>query len=164
MDVLVDATSQYLIAQANAGAEALQLFESWAGTVPAGLFEAAVLNPTARIVAAVKAKHPKLPIIGFPRGAGSWLTRYAEDTGVDGVGVDQMTDIAAIKTPARVTLQGNLDPILLLQGGEAMRAEVRRLVSAMKGKPFVFNLGHGVMQPTPPEHVAELVAAIRETS
>ena len=86
MDVLVDATSRYLIAQADAGAEALQLFESWAGTVPAGLFERAVLDPTARIVRAVKAKHPRLPIIGFPRGAGSWLARYAEATGVDGIG------------------------------------------------------------------------------
>jgi uroporphyrinogen decarboxylase len=161
MDVLVDSTSQYLIAQANAGAEVLQLFESWAGTVPAGLFEAAVLNPTARIVANVKAKHPKLPIIGFPRGAGSWLTRYAEATGVDGIGVDQMTDITTVNVPVRVARQGNLDPILLLQGGEAMRAQARQLVEKMKGKPFIFNLGHGVMQPTPPEHVAELVAAIR---
>jgi uroporphyrinogen decarboxylase len=162
MDVLVDATSQYLIAQADAGAEALQLFESWASTVPAGLFEAAVLGPTSRIVANVKAKYPNLPIIGFPRGAGGWLTRYAEVTGVDGIGIDQMTDIAAVKVPSRVALQGNLDPILLLQGGEAMRAEAKRLVASMKGKPFIFNLGHGVMQPTPPDHVAELVAAIRE--
>jgi uroporphyrinogen decarboxylase len=161
MDTLVDATSNYLIAQADAGAEALQLFESWAGTVPAGLFERAVLAPTARIVHAVKAKHPHLPIIGFPRGAGSWLKRYAEVTGVDGIGVDQMTDIAALDLPANVARQGNLDPILLLQGGDAMRAEAKRLVAAIHGKPFIFNLGHGVMQPTPPEHVAELVAAIR---
>jgi uroporphyrinogen decarboxylase len=188
MDVLVDATSQYLIAQADAGAEALQLFESWAATVPAGLFARAVLEPTARIVANVKAKHPSLPIIGFPRGAGSWLARYAEATGVDGIGVDQMTDMeevarsigqgkcspehagdakegAAVSRPAvrpkEMALQGNLDPVLLLQGGDAMRAEARRLVAAMAGKPFIFNLGHGVMQPTPPEHVAELVAAIR---
>ena len=162
MDVLVDATSQYLIAQGHAGAEALQLFESWAATVPAGLFEAAVLGPTARIVANVKAKHPNLPIIGFPRGAGGWLTRYAEATGVNGIGVDQMTDIAAVKLPPGVALQGNLDPILLLQGGDAMRAEAKRLVQSMKDKPFIFNLGHGVMQPTPPDHVAELVNAIRE--
>jgi uroporphyrinogen decarboxylase len=161
MDVLVEATSQYLIAQADAGAEALQLFESWASTVPAGLFQQAVLGPTARIVAAVKAKHPGIPIIGFPRGAGGWLTRYAQATGVDGIGVDQMTDITSVDVPARVARQGNLDPILLLQGGEAMRAEARRLVDAMRGKPFIFNLGHGVMQPTSPEHVAELVAAIR---
>jgi uroporphyrinogen decarboxylase len=161
MDMLVQSTSAYLIAQADAGAEVLQLFESWAGTVPAGLFERAVLEPTARIVAAVKARHPSVPIIGFPRGAGSWLPRYAQVTRVNGVGIDQMTDIAAIALPPRVARQGNLDPILLLQGGEAMRNEARRLVAEMQGKPFIFNLGHGVMQPTPPEHVAELVTAIR---
>ncbi len=161
MDLLVDATSRYLIAQADAGAEALQLFESWAGTVPAGLFQRAVLEPTARIVAVVKAKHPGLPIIGFPRGAGSWLGRYARETKVNCVGVDQMTDIAGLDLPPGVAAQGNLDPVLLLEGGEAMRAEARRLVDAMKSRPFIFNLGHGVMQPTPPEHVAELVAAVR---
>ncbi|HZQ40598.1 MAG TPA: uroporphyrinogen decarboxylase, partial [Rhizomicrobium sp.] len=162
MDVLVEATSAYLIAQADAGAEALQLFESWAGTVPAGLFERAVLAPTARIVATVKAKHPTLPIIGFPRGAGSWLPRYAKETKVDGVGVDQMSDITAVQLPPHVARQGNLDPVLLLQGGEPMRAEAKKLVAAMRGKPFIFNLGHGVMQPTPPEHVADLVAAVRD--
>jgi uroporphyrinogen decarboxylase len=161
MDILVQTTSAYLIAQADAGAEVLQLFESWAGTVPAGLFERAVLEPTARIVKAVKAKHPAIPIIGFPRGAGAWLPRYAEVTGVDGIGVDQMTDMAQIKTPPKIALQGNLDPILLLQGGEAMRGEARRIIAAMAGRPFIFNLGHGVMQPTPPEHVAALVDVIR---
>jgi uroporphyrinogen decarboxylase len=160
---LVDATSAYLIAQADAGAEALQLFESWAGTVPAGLFERLVLTPTARIVKNVKARHPGIPIIGFPRGAGAWLGAYAGATGVDGIGIDQMTDLAwAAKTvPARVALQGNLDPVLLLQGGETMRKETLRLIAAMKGRPFIFNLGHGVMQPTPPDHVADLIAAIR---
>ena len=162
MDVLTDATSRYLIAQADAGAEALQLFESWAGTVPAGLFARAVLEPTARIVAAVKARHPGIPVIGFPRGAGSWLAAYAQ-TGVDGIGIDQMTDMtaAARAVPPHIALQGNLDPVLLLQGGAAMSAEARRLVAAMAGRPFIFNLGHGVLQPTPPQHVADLVTAIR---
>jgi uroporphyrinogen decarboxylase len=162
--VLVDATSAYLIAQVDAGAQALQLFESWAGTVPAGLFPRAVLEPTARIVKAVKARHPAIPIIGFPRGAGGWLVRYAEATGVDGIGVDQMTDMTAVKVPATVALQGNLDPLLLLQGGDLMRREAAKLVTAMTGRPFIFNLGHGVMQPTPPEHVADLVAAVRNTA
>jgi uroporphyrinogen decarboxylase len=164
MDVLVDATSAYLIAQADAGAEALQLFESWAGTVPAGLFQRAVLGPTARIVAAVKAKHPEIPIIGFPRDAGSWLATYAKATGVDGIGVDQMTDLAAAakSLPAHVALQGNLDPILLLAGGDAMRREATRIIDSMAGRPFIFNLGHGVMQPTPPEHVAELTALVSQ--
>ena len=160
MDVLVDASSAYLIAQAEAGAEVLQLFESWAGTVPAGLFERAVIQPTARIVKRVKALHPRLPIIGFPRGAGAWAQRYAQETGVDGIGVDQMTEMTALKIKA--ALQGNLDPVLLLEGGEAMRAEAKRLVAAMAGRAFIFNLGHGVMQATPPEHVAELVKAVKE--
>jgi uroporphyrinogen decarboxylase len=164
MDVLVDATSAYLIAQADAGVDALQLFESWAATVPDELFERIVLEPTSRIVGAVKAKHPRLPIIGFPRGAGVWLSRYAQATGVDGVGVDQATDIVSLALPARIARQGNLDPVLLLEGGDTMRAEARRLVSAMRGKPFIFNLGHGVLQPTPPEHVADLIATIRAAS
>jgi uroporphyrinogen decarboxylase len=162
IDILVDATSAYLIAQADAGAEALQLFESWAGTVPAGLWDRVVLEPTARIVRSVKAKHPAIPIIGFPRGGGAWLIRYANATKIDGVGVDQMTDITSLVLPVCVARQGNLDPVLLLEGGQALRAEARRLVAAMRGKPFIFNLGHGVLQPTPPEHVAELVATVRE--
>jgi uroporphyrinogen decarboxylase len=163
MDLLVESTSAYLIAQGHAGAEALQLFESWAATVPGDLLHEAVFEPTARIVAKVKAVHPDIPIIGFPRGCGAWLKAYVEKTGIDGVGIDQMTDLveAAKAVPAPIAVQGNLDPELLLKGGEAMRAEARRLVTAMKDRPFIFNLGHGVLQPTPPEHVAELVAAIR---
>ncbi len=163
MDRLVTATSDYLIAQADAGAQALQLFDSWAGAVPAGLFETAVIEPTARIVAAVKARHPDIPIIGFPRGAGAALARYARATGVDGVGVDHMTDLAwvAQAVPQNTALQGNLDPVLLLAGGAAMEEEIRRILDAMAGRPFVFNLGHGVMQPTPPEHVARLVELVQ---
>ncbi len=163
LDRIADATIAYLCAQADAGAEALQLFDSWAGAVPAGLFETAVLRPTAKIVAGVKARHPNIPIIGFPRAAGSHLEIYAAATGVDAVGVDHMTDLATASrmVPARKALQGNLDPILLLQGGAAMKNQARAIVQSMAGRPFIFNLGHGVMQPTPPEHVAELVAAVR---
>ena len=161
LDVLVEASSAYLIDQADAGAEVLQLFESWAATVPEALWAKAVLEPTARIVRNVKAKHPGIPIIGFPRGRGPMAAGYAAATGVDGVGIDQMTDIASLKMPARIALQGNLSPELLLQGGEEMRAQAKKLVAAMAGRPFIVNLGHGVVQPTPPEHVAELVAAIR---
>ena len=160
---LVQATGDYLIAQAEAGAEALQLFDSWAGSVPAGLFETAVIEPTARIVAAVKARHPRIPIIGFPRGAGAHLARYASATGVDAIGVDHMTDLAWVAqvVPEKMAIQGNLDPVLLLAGGTAMEDEVGRILSAMAGRPFVFNLGHGVMQPTPPDHVARLVAMVQ---
>ncbi len=163
MDILVEATSAYLIAQGHAGAEALQLFDSWAGAVPAPLFESAVIAPTARIVAAVKAIHPHIPIIGFPRAAGSHLARYAAATGVDAVGVDHMTDLvwAAQAVGEGMAVQGNLDPVLLLEGGTAMAQQVTHLLTAMAGRRFLFNLGHGVMQPTPPEHVAALVALVK---
>jgi uroporphyrinogen decarboxylase len=163
MDCLVEATIAYLLAQIQAGAEALQIFDTWAGSVPAPLFEVAVIAPTRRIVRALKARHPEIPIIGFPRAAASHLARYAEETGVDGVGIDHMTDLAwaANAVQHNVVVQGNLDPMLLLAGGEAMEHEVRRLLASMQGRPFVFNLGHGVMQPTPPEHVARLVELVR---
>jgi uroporphyrinogen decarboxylase len=163
IDRIVDATTTYLLAQVEAGAEVLQLFDSWAGAVPAPLFESAVIAPTAKIVASVKARHPRIPIIGFPRGAGSHLGVYAARTGIDAIGVDHMTDLAAAArlVPKGVAVQGNLDPVLLRDGGPAMEMEVRRLCDAMKTRPFIFNLGHGVMQPTPPEHVATLVEIVR---
>ena len=163
LDKLVDATAAYLIAQADAGAEALKLFDSWAGAVPAPLFDLAVIAPTARIVELVKARHPDIPIIGLPRGAGSHVARYAAGTGVDAVAIDHMTDIAsaAASLPDTVAVQGNLDPMLLMVGGEPMAAEARRIVEAMKGRPHIFNLGHGVLQHTPPDHVARLVDVVK---
>jgi uroporphyrinogen decarboxylase len=163
IDRITTATIAYLSAQIDAGAEVLQLFDSWAGAVPAPLFDSAVIQPTRRIVSALKAKHPDVPIIGFPRAAGSHVARYAAETGVNCVGIDHMTDLAAASAavPKGVVVQGNLDPILLLNGGEAMDREVRRIAEKMKGKPFIFNLGHGVMQPTPPENVAKLVSLLR---
>src|ERR1700744_1213600 len=125
IDKIVDATTSYLLAQIDAGAEALQLFDSWAGAVPAPLFDSAVIQPTARIVRAIKARHPEIPIIGFPRAAGSQLARYSGGTGVSAVGVDQMTDLVAASNamPKGVAVQGNLDPVLLLGGGDAMEGE-----------------------------------------
>jgi uroporphyrinogen decarboxylase len=163
MDLLVEATSAYLIAQVDAGAEALQLFDTWAGSVPGPLFDAAVIMPAARIVAAVKAHRPDIPVIGFPRGAGLHLARYVRETGIDGVGIDLMTSLAeaAGQVPRSVALQGNLDPMLLLEGGARMEAEARHLVAAMRDRPYVFNLGHGVVQQTPPDHVGRLVDVVR---
>jgi uroporphyrinogen decarboxylase len=164
IDRLVTATSAYLIAQADAGAEALQLFDTWAGAVPAPLFDIAVTEPAARIVRAVKAEHPDIPFIGFPRAAASHLASYAERTGINAIGVDHFTGLAFARqaTPQGVAIQGNLDPMLLLAGGEAMERDARRIVGAMKGRPFIFNLGHGVLQPTPPEHVARLVDVVKD--
>ena len=166
IDRLVDATILYLIAQIDAGAETIQLFDSWAGAVPASLFEAAVIDPTARIVSAIKRQHPEIPIIGFPRAAGSQLARYAVATGVDAVGVDHLTDIqsTSVALPKRVALQGNLDPVALLVGGVAMENEARRLLTTMRGRHFVFNLGHGVLQQTPVENVTTLVNLVKDAA
>jgi uroporphyrinogen decarboxylase len=163
MDRLVDATASYLIDQANAGAEVLQLFDSWAGAVPARMFGRTVIEPTARIVKAVKTFHPDIPIIGFPRAAGSHVARYAVETGVDAIGVDHMTDLlsTAAAIPEKIAVQGNLDPMLLQTGGASMELETHRLVAEMRGRPYIFNLGHGVLQSTPPEHVAKLVDLVK---
>ena len=163
MDTLVDATAAYLNAQAEAGAEILKIFDSWAGAVPAALFDVAVIAPTARIVKAVRARHPNIPIIGLPRGAGSHVARYAAETGVNAVGIDHMTDMAGVAAtlPAGVVAQGNLDPMLLMVGGAPMDLQARRILDAMKGKPFIFNLGHGVLQHTPPDHIARLVELVK---
>jgi uroporphyrinogen decarboxylase len=163
MDILVDATVAYLNAQADAGAEVLKLFDSWAGAVPAPLFDLAVIGPTARIVKGVKARHPNIPIIGLPRGAGSHVVRYARETGVTAVAVDHMSNLAdiAVALPAGTAVQGNLDPMLLMVGGAPMEAAARSIVDAMKGRPFIFNLGHGVLLHTPPENVARLVDVVK---
>lgn len=163
IDVLVSATIDHLSAQIDAGAEAVQLFDSWAGVLPEPHFRDLVVAPTRRIVDALKDRHPRTPIIGFPRGAGSLYEIYAEGTGVDAVGLDTTVSPrwAARTLQSRVPVQGNLDPVLLVTGGEAMTAGARDILDAFSGHPFVFNLGHGVLQTTPPEHVAHLAALIR---
>jgi uroporphyrinogen decarboxylase len=163
IDKLVDATILYLSAQVEAGAEALMLFDSWAGVLSPLQFDAHVTRPTQRIVAALRAKHPSVPVIGFPRLSGMLLGSYAAATGVNGVGMDTSMQpaLAASSVPAHVALQGNLDPMALVAGGAAMEAEARAILATMRGRPFVFNLGHGIVPQTPPGHVAALVELVR---
>ena len=162
MDVLTEASIEYLSAQAVAGAEALMLFDSWAGVLSPSLFRSHVVAPAVRIVAALKARHPTVPIIGFPRLAGV-MTRHYVATGVNGIGVDTGSDIGAIAAmlPAHVAVQGNLDPLALVAGGAAMANEAAAILNAMRGRPFIFNLGHGIVPQTPPEHVAALLELVR---
>ncbi len=162
IDVLTEATIEYLAAQAEAGAEALMLFDSWAGVLSPSLFRAHVVAPTRRIIAALRQRFPSVPIIGFPRLAGVMLAEYAA-TGANAIGLDTGMDPvrAAAMLPAGIALQGNLDPMALVAGGESMLREVDSVLSAMRGRPFVFNLGHGIVPHTPPEHVAALVASVR---
>jgi uroporphyrinogen decarboxylase len=163
IDRLVSATISYLSAQAEAGAEALMLFDSWAGVLSPAMFDRYVIVPTARIAAALKARHPGVRLIGFPRQAGASLIAYAEGAGVHGVGLDTAVPPAwaARALPAGVTLQGNLDPLALVAGGDALREETEAVLDAMGGRPWIFNLGHGVVPETPPEHVAALIAQVR---
>jgi uroporphyrinogen decarboxylase len=162
MDVLTEASIEYLSAQVVAGAEALMLFDSWAGVLSPSLFRTHCIAPAARIVSVLKARHPTVPIIGFPRLAGV-MTRGYVATGVDGIGVDTGSDIGAVAAmlPAHVAVQGNLDPLALVAGGSAMAAETSAILNAMRGRPFIFNLGHGIVPQTPPEHVAALLELVR---
>jgi uroporphyrinogen decarboxylase len=163
IDLVTEATIQYLSSQIEAGAETIMLFDTWAGILPPSQFRSYVVQPTKAVVAALRRPYPIVPIIGFPRLAGMLLGEYAAQTGVQAVGMDTATDPlrAAALVPANVALQGNLDPIALVAGGSAMQAEVGTILQSMRGRPFIFNLGHGITPQTPPEHVAELVGLVR---
>ena len=161
--ILVEATTDYLLRQIDAGAQAVMLFDSWAGILSAPMFERFVIAPTNVIVHAVRQARPGIRLIGFPRLAGSLLGRYAAATKVDAVGLDTSIDpcVARIDVGARTALQGNLDPVCLLTGGTSLDVEVTRIAQSLKGHPHIFNLGHGVIPETPPEHVARLVERVR---
>jgi uroporphyrinogen decarboxylase len=164
MEVVTAATITYLSAQISAGAETVMLFDSWAGVLPPSQFRAHVIAPTARIVAALKRLHPEVPVIGFARLAGMMLGEYARATGVQAVGMDTSMDpvLARQAVADTVALQGNLDPLALLAGGPAMVQEARGVLGALRGRPHIFNLGHGILPQTSPAHVAELVKTIRD--
>ena len=163
VDAIETATVEYLIGQIDAGVEAVQLFDSWAGSLAPDQFERWVIAPNARIAAALHRARPGTPVIGFPKGAGAKLPAYARETGVDAVGVDETVDPlwAAKELPIGMPVQGNLDPLLLLAGGGALEARTRAILEAFSDRPHVFNLGHGIGQFTPIEHVEKLIATVR---
>jgi uroporphyrinogen decarboxylase len=164
IELLVEGTVDFLGAQMEAGAEVVQLFDSWAGVLPEPAFERWVIEPTRRIVAALKHRFPDRPIIGFPRGAGLLYKRYVTETGIDCVGLDAMVPAGYARSRLQqlVAVQGNLDPVLLIVGGAALQTAVRELCRTLGGGPFVFNLGHGVLPETPPENVAVLAGLLAE--
>ncbi len=163
MELLVEASVIYLSAQAKAGAEVLMLFDSWSGVLSPALFRRLVIAPTAKIVARLNAMHPGLPIIGFPRLAGVLVGAYAAETGVNAVALDTGADLrlASALVPPAIATQGNLDPAALVAGGEALQSEAAQTLEAVRGRPHIFNLGHGIVPQTPPEHVARLLQQIR---
>ena len=156
-------TLDYLSNQVEAGADAVQIFDSWAGSLAPTEFERWVIAPTARIVAGLKERHPDVRVIGFPKGAGGKLGAYARETGVDGIGLDETVDPvwADRELPAGLPVQGNLDPLALLAGGDGLDAAVRRILDAFAGRPHIFNLGHGILQETPIAHVERMLRAVK---
>lgn len=156
-------TFQYLCGQVEAGADAVQLFDSWSGSLAPAQFDQWVIGPTARLVDRLRAEYPTLPIIGFPKGAGGKLRAYAQETRVDCVGIDETVDPlwADSQLPADLPVQGNLDPLALLAGGEAMRSAASLILDAFRGRPHIFNLGHGILPDTPVDHVEQLVALVK---
>ena len=163
IDILVDASASYLIRQFSAGAEAVQIFDTWAGILPAGEFRKWCIEPTARIVEAVRKEMPGAKIIGFPRGAGTELGAYLDAVRVDGVGLDWTMELGfgRDEIQSRRPVQGNLDPLALLVGGAALDRSVDAILAAFSGGPFIFNLGHGVLPETPIAHVERLIARVR---
>lgn len=156
-------TLDYLSGQIAAGAEAVQLFDSWSGSLSPGQFERWVIAPTARLVAALHQRHPGVPVIGFPKGAGGKLGAYACETGVDAIGIDETVDPvwAARELPDGLPVQGNLDPMALITGGVELNAEVDRILDAFSDRPHIFNLGHGILQDTPIDHVEAMLAHVK---
>jgi len=163
IDQLVETSVDYLSQQVQAGADVLQIFDSWAGSLPDGECERWVIEPTRRMVAALKAKFPHVPIIGFPRGMSGLSQRFLDQTGVDAISCDTAMPLASMRELQRSgkAVQGNIDPLLLVAGGDALDQRVDETLRALSGGPFIFNLGHGIVPHTPPGNVARLVERVR---
>ena len=163
IDAIVDATVTYLSGQIDAGVEAVQLFDSWAGSLAPLQFDRWVVQPNAAIVRKLKALHPAISIIGFPKGAGAKLADYAAGTGVDAIGVDETVDPhwANRVLPKGLAVQGNLDPLALIAGGQAVEQAVDNIRAAFADRPHIMNLGHGILPDTPIAHVEALIAYVR---
>lgn len=164
IDILVEATIEHLSAQVEAGAEVVQIFDTWAGSLPELSFERFALKPVQQICDALHERYPGLPVIAFPRGAGGMAERYFKVTGANGLGLDTGVSPAWAKQHLQPQgcVQGNLDPLLLVAGGHEMRGQASYILSVLGEGPFIFNLGHGIVPQTPPEHVAELVKHVKD--
>lgn len=164
IEAIISATVDYLAGQIEAGVDAVQLFDSWAGSLSPAQFEKWVIAPNAEIVRRLKVRHPDAPIIGFPKGAGGKLVAYAEGTGVDALGLDETVDPywANCELPRDLPVQGNLDPLALIAGGSDLTSAVDNILSAFADRPHVFNLGHGILPDTPIEHVEKLLTLVRK--
>jgi uroporphyrinogen decarboxylase len=163
IDRLADASAEYLLRQIAAGAEAVQIFDSWSGVLPPEEFERWCVKPVERIVARLRAKAPLTPVIAFPRGAATQLGKFASVEGVACIGLDTAVEprAASEMLPARFALQGNLDPLALVAGGRALEDGVARVLSGFDLRAHIFNLGHGILPETPIAHVERMLALVR---
>ncbi len=163
IDRIEEVTLDYLSGQIAAGAEVVQLFDSWAGSLAPAQFDQWVIAPTARLVSTLHERHPGIPIIGFPKGAGGKIAAYAHETGVDAIGLDETVDAiwAARELPSDLPVQGNLDPLALIAGGATLNTAVERILDAFAGRPHIFNLGHGILQDTPIARVEAMLAQVK---
>jgi uroporphyrinogen decarboxylase len=163
IESIIAATVDYLDGQIRSGVDAVQLFDSWAGSLSPAQFERWVIAPNAKIVSQLKTRHPDTPIIGFPKGAGGKIAAYARETGVDAVGLDETVDPvwADSNLPQDMPVQGNLDPLALIAGGATLEEAVARILGAFHNRPHCFNLGHGILPDTPIAHVEKLLAQLR---
>lgn len=163
IDMLIESTTQYLLKQIEAGAEAVQLFDSWAGVLPEDQFDKWVIAPNKEITRRIKEAHPDFPVLGFPRGAGELYKKFVIETGVDGVSIDQTVPLewAARELQPLCCVQGNLDNLCVVAGGAQMEEQVEKILKTMTNGPFIFNLGHGIVPQTPPEHVARVVEMVQ---
>jgi len=165
IDLLIDLSAEYLVNQVKAGARVLQIFDSWAGSLPEDEFERWCITPTKRLVELAKARLPEIPVIGFPRGAGVLAERYARETGIDAIGCDTSMPVGWMRRlQEHLPVQGNLDPLLLVAGGEALDTRVGAILETLGSGPFIFNLGHGILPETPIEHVTRLVSLVKAGS
>ncbi|MEL0105537.1 MAG: uroporphyrinogen decarboxylase [Rhodospirillaceae bacterium] len=163
IDILVPVTTDYLIEQIKNGAETIQLFDSWSGLLEAEHFDRWIIQPTREIVAGIKQHNPDVPVIGFPRGAGDQTIKYAENTGVDGIGIDSDISPAWARDNLQglKTVQGNLDNQILREGGKKLEDETINILQTLSGGPFIFNLGHGILPETPPDNVIRVAEIVR---
>lgn len=163
IDILVETSIDYLVAQLEAGADVVQIFESWALNLDDAAFARQVVEPNRRIVEGLRQRIPNAPVIGFPRGAAGNLANYAAATGVNALGIDYATPLDFVRTalPAGLTVQGNLDPLRLVVGGDSMDNQVRAIIAAFAERPHIFNLGHGIVPETPIAHVERLIDLVK---
>ena len=163
IDCLIDASAEYLARQLEAGVDVLQIFDTWAGSLPADEFERWCVQPTKRLIAQLRAKCPGAKVIGFPRGADRKIPRYVDETGVDAVSLESGIDriFARDEIQNRVPVQGNVDPQILMAGGESLDREVDAVMEAFSARPFIFNLGHGILPKTPIAHVERMLGRVR---